>query len=253
MHIPSSAVRSAVLARDTGKTKAAPDIVRQEKGLLLGNNIHAEELQFTVRFISDQRVRHHVSIIGASGTGKSTLLFNLIQQDIEKGEGIAVLDPHGDLIDQILGASSRSNALRTWCWLTRPTNNIPSASTSSPRTATLKRTCSSSGLGIRICERLSTSWGDQMGSACCGTPSWLSLESDSGRHAGRLAPGVFIEPAFREKHLKSVRDPDIVYYWMKGFAQLSGNKSIGPVITRLDTFLAPKPIRYMVSQTVPTG
>ena len=43
VHIPSSAVRSAVLARDTGKTKAAPDIVRQEKGLLLGNNVHAEE------------------------------------------------------------------------------------------------------------------------------------------------------------------------------------------------------------------
>jgi hypothetical protein len=39
-----------------------------------------------------------------------------------------------------------------------------------------------------------------------------------------------------------------VYYWRKGFPVLSGNKSIGPVLTRLETFLTPKSIRYMVSQ-----
>lgn len=55
-----------------------------------------------VYLTADQRVRH-THIIGSSGTGKSSLLFNLIQQDIENGEGVAVLDPHGDLINQILG------------------------------------------------------------------------------------------------------------------------------------------------------
>ena len=50
----------------------------------------------------EQRVRH-THIIGASGTGKSTLLFNLIKHDVENGEGVAVLDPHGDLIDKICG------------------------------------------------------------------------------------------------------------------------------------------------------
>jgi hypothetical protein len=101
---------------------------------------------------------------------------------------------------------------------------------------------------VSVFERLSTSWGDQMGSVLRNTVLAF-LESDQG---GTLADlrRFLIEPAFREKHLKSVRDPDIVYYWKKGFAQLSGNKSIGPAITRLDTFLAPKPIRYMVSQQV---
>ncbi len=55
-----------------------------------------------VRLSAEQRTRH-MHIIGASGTGKSTLLFNLIRQDIENGEGVAVLDPHGDLIDRICG------------------------------------------------------------------------------------------------------------------------------------------------------
>src|SRR5439155_21995134 len=55
-----------------------------------------------VRLSPEHRTRH-CHIIGTSGTGKSTLLFNLIRQDIENGEGVAVLDPHGDLIDRILG------------------------------------------------------------------------------------------------------------------------------------------------------
>jgi hypothetical protein len=45
-----------------------------------------------------------------------------------------------------------------------------------------------------------------------------------------------------------VNDPETVYYWRQGFPRLAGNKSIGPVLTRLETFLSPKAIRYMVSQ-----
>jgi hypothetical protein len=47
---------------------------------------------------------------------------------------------------------------------------------------------------------------------------------------------------------ETIQDSELLYYWQKAFPQLSGNKSIGSIITRLDTFLAPKPIRYMVSQ-----
>ena len=44
----------------------------------------------------DER-RRHLYLIGQTGTGKSTLLLNLIRQDLENGEGLALLDPHGDL------------------------------------------------------------------------------------------------------------------------------------------------------------
>ena len=200
---------------------------------------------FPVRFISDQRVRH-CHIIGASGTGKSTLLFNLIRQDIENGEGVAVLDPHGDLIDQILGIIPPERIDDVV--LVDPSDeeysvgfNILSAHSD------LEKTLLSSDL-VSVFERLSTSWGDQMASVLRNA-ILAFLESDQG---GTLADlrRFLIEPAFRDKHLKSVRDPDIVYYWRKGFTQLSGNKSIGSVVTRLGAFLSPKPIRYMVSQSV---
>src|ERR1700690_309737 len=43
----------------------------------------------------------HVYIVGKSGSGKSTLLFNLAMHDIMGGEGVAVIDPHGDLAEAV--------------------------------------------------------------------------------------------------------------------------------------------------------
>ena len=45
--------------------------------------------------------RYHTYIIGQTGTGKSTLLENMIRQDVENGEGLAILDPHGDFAERI--------------------------------------------------------------------------------------------------------------------------------------------------------
>jgi len=46
--------------------------------------------------------RQHVYIIGKTGMGKTTLLENMIIQDIEQGRGVGVLDPHGDLAERLL-------------------------------------------------------------------------------------------------------------------------------------------------------
>src|SRR5438105_5349620 len=46
--------------------------------------------------------RQHLYVIGKTGTGKTTLLRNLICQDIERGNGVALIDPHGDLAEEIL-------------------------------------------------------------------------------------------------------------------------------------------------------
>lgn len=47
--------------------------------------------------------RRHAYIIGATGTGKTTLLMHMIHQDMQKGNGLAVIDPHGDLAERLLG------------------------------------------------------------------------------------------------------------------------------------------------------
>src|SRR5713226_1690646 len=52
--------------------------------------------------------RRHLYVIGQTGTGKSTLLLNLIAQDLAAGEGLALLDPHGDLAEEVLAQIPRS-------------------------------------------------------------------------------------------------------------------------------------------------
>ena len=49
----------------------------------------------------------HTAIFGKSGTGKSTLMRNMIAWDISEGEGLALADPHGDLVDDLLGMIPR--------------------------------------------------------------------------------------------------------------------------------------------------
>lgn len=43
-------------------------------------------------------------IVGKTGSGKSTLLESLVRQDIEAGNGLALLDPHGDLVERVIAA-----------------------------------------------------------------------------------------------------------------------------------------------------
>ena len=48
--------------------------------------------------------RQHVYILGKSGTGKSVLMFNMIIQNIKNGDGVCVVDPHGELVEGVLVA-----------------------------------------------------------------------------------------------------------------------------------------------------
>lgn len=67
-------------------------------GTVLGVNSY-RNVDTTVHISSDDRLRHFYTI-GQTGTGKSTLLKNMIIQDIQNGEGVCMIDPHGvDIID----------------------------------------------------------------------------------------------------------------------------------------------------------
>ena len=48
--------------------------------------------------------RQHIYILGKSGTGKSVLMSNMIMQNILNGEGVCVVDPHGELVEGVLQA-----------------------------------------------------------------------------------------------------------------------------------------------------
>lgn len=84
-----------LLAKD-----APPPPDMPKEGLLLGkSDYRGTELQ--IRCQDDDR-RRHTYVIGQTGTGKSVFLSNMIIQDIQAGKGLCVVDPHGDLVDDVL-------------------------------------------------------------------------------------------------------------------------------------------------------
>ncbi len=240
VHPPSASVRVEKLVRETGRTRPAPAIAAGQE-YVLGANAHAGKA-VEVSLSEDQRSRH-LYVVGASGTGKSTLLLNLILQDLKGRQGLAVLDPHGDLVDEILRRMPRERlgdvVLLDPADAEYPIGfNILSAHTE------LERTLLASDL-VAVFRRLSTSWGDQMTSVL-GNAILAFLESDRGGTLVDLRR-FLVEADYRREYLKSVRDPEVVYYWQKEFPLLAG-KPQAPLLTRLDMFLRPKPIRYMVAQ-----
>lgn len=62
-------------------------------------DFRGERLRFGIRR-ADRRA--HLYLIGKTGTGKSTLIANLAYQDIVRGQGLALIDPHGDLVEHVL-------------------------------------------------------------------------------------------------------------------------------------------------------
>lgn len=71
-----------------------------KSGILLGYNVH-RGMKTEIRMLKKDRSRHHY-VIGKSGTGKSAFLSFLARQDIQTGEGVCVVDPHGDLVEDVL-------------------------------------------------------------------------------------------------------------------------------------------------------
>jgi hypothetical protein len=69
----------------------------------------AEDPRRGVALSEGERTRH-TYVVGQTGTGKSALLLNLALQDIEAGQGVCVVDPHGDLVDAILERYPRSRS-----------------------------------------------------------------------------------------------------------------------------------------------
>lgn len=239
-HFPDASVTHPALVRLKHHTKAMPKEALGHK-LKLGTNEHRGSVT-PVTLAAESRMAH-MHVIGASGTGKSSFLLSLIKQDIDNGESLAVLDPHGDLTDDILAhvPQSRENQVIVF----NPADeefpigfNILSAANEQEKTL-----LASDLTGIFA--RLSTSWGDVMNTVL-GQAVLAILESTAGGTLLDLRR-FLVDERFRAEYLKTIPDPEIRYFWMKEFPAI-GTKSIGPILTRLNMFLRSKLVRHIVGQ-----
>jgi len=101
VHFPlGESVSSPQLKQSKAGTAPAPVDIPQE-GTFLGINLFRNQ-ESKIYLTKEDRLRHFYAI-GQTGTGKTTLLKNMIMQDIKEGEGVCMIDPHGSDITDILG------------------------------------------------------------------------------------------------------------------------------------------------------
>jgi hypothetical protein len=94
----------------TYKVLPAPLILPTE-GPILGANIY-RGVRKIIQFKRSDRTRH-CYVIGKSGSGKSVLLWNMARQDVMNGEGVCVIDPHGDLVEDIAACVPKERVKET--------------------------------------------------------------------------------------------------------------------------------------------
>jgi len=228
-------------------------------GILVGYS-GKQTIARDVRFPESDRSRH-CYIVGATGVGKSTLLNNMIFQDIKNGKGVTVIDPHGDLYRQVLEGAIPRTRLRDVI-LVDPCDfeysvgiNFLECSRSRFRAVEVNYVVNEM---IKIFDRLYDlrQTGGPIFEQYMRNALLLLLENESWIATLVDVPRVFEERSFRKFLLKTCTNPLVVSFWKKQAETAGGDASlsnIAPYITsKLNQFTTNAVLRPIVGQTKST-
>ncbi|MBU0705898.1 type IV secretion system DNA-binding domain-containing protein [Patescibacteria group bacterium] len=107
-HFPDSKYNPVPVIKWLAYKVLPPPVELPTEGVLIGNNVYRGQKR-EVRIMRDDRTRHQY-IIGKSGSGKSVLLHFMARQDIWNGDGVCMVDPHGDLVEDTLQTVPKERA-----------------------------------------------------------------------------------------------------------------------------------------------
>lgn len=184
----------------------------------------------------------HLYCIGKSGTGKSTLLQNLAISDIHKGKGLAVIDPHGDVAQNLLHyiPIHRSKDVIVF----NPADSeYPSAYNPLIDVPKEHFHLVASGLLSAFKKQFSDSWGPRMEYV------WrfcLLTLLHYGRGSLLDMQPLLTNPKFRYQVLATVHDSHILNYWQNEFDKYSPSmraEVIAPILNKIGLFYTSEPLK----------
>src|ERR1700694_3836656 len=202
-----------------------------------------------VSFSREERERH-LYIVGKSGSGKSTFLFNLAMGDILAGEGVAVIDPHGDLALDILDAIPRSR-INDVCYLDVTETERPVGFNPISRIAPERRALAAAGIVSAFKHLWSDSWGPRLEHFLFhGVAALVSRQ-----HATLIdLPRLYTDDSFRERVLRSVTDPETLRFWHEEFPSYTKtfrSEAVAPILNKAGQFAASPQLRLILGQVAP--
>jgi hypothetical protein len=196
----------------------------------------------------DDRLRH-LYVIGKSGTGKSTLFESMITQDIMNGEGVGVLDPHGETIERVLERipDSRINDV---IYFDPSDTERPIGLNLLQLEDPSQKNLMTSGLVSAIKQHFDYSWGPRLEYLL--NYAILTLLEVPG--TTMLGITRLLEDQNYQKYiLHQVKDPVVIKFWEQEFKEMKGNQklvteAIAPIQNKVNRFLASTTIRNILGQ-----
>ncbi len=193
--------------------------------------------------------RKHQYIIGKTGTGKSTLIKNMIIQDIQAGEGVAILDPHGDLIEELLDFVPESR-IHDVVIFNPADDQYPVALNMLEVIDPRQRNLIASGLLDVFKKYFANSWGPRLEYILMNSILTL-LEVPNTSLLGVIR--LLTDPDYNKYIVGMISDPVMKEFWNKEFAQMKGNQkliteAVSPIQNKVGQFLNASTIRNIVGQ-----
>ncbi len=196
--------------------------------------------------------RKHMYIIGKTGMGKSTLLENMVIQDIQRGHGVAYVDPHGDTVEMLLNFIPK-NRINDVVYFNPADIDFPIAfnileSIDEPHQKNLV----ASGLVAVFKKLWADSWGPRLEYLLRNAILAL-LDYPGATLLG--VTRILVDKEFRKKVIDKIKDPVVKSFWVNEYSKYSNQfqvEAISPIQNKVGQFLSMSMIRNIVGQVKST-
>lgn len=228
--------------------KAPPPQNLPDSGILLGRSGY-RGIEAKIHQDRDDRRRHNY-IIGRTGVGKTELMKNMAIQDIRNGEGLCIVDPHGDFVEDVLQYIPKERADDVILFepfdMERPLGlNMLEVKDPSMKDFAIQEMIS---IFYKLFppEMIGPMFEHNMRNVM------LTLMEDK-QYPGTIAdiPRMFTDPEFQKYKLAKVKDPIVRTFWEKEMAKTSDfhkSEMLGYLISKVGRFVENEMMRNIIGQ-----
>lgn len=235
-----------VLARKSEPPQDLPKAGEEDVSPFGVTNYHNNFVPFGIRRADRRR---HLYVVGKSGSGKSKLLELLINEDLKNNEGIAVIDPHGDLIDACLRYVPQ-HRINDVVILDPSDTEFPIAFNPLEKVEDAYKMQVTIGF-LQIFKKLfGSNWSDRLEHVLRYTTLAL-LDSPNTTVLSILK--MLTDKNYRQKIVSRINDSVVKSFWVSEFAAWSEKfdaDAITPLLNKVGQFVATNMIRNMIGQPV---
>lgn len=247
-HLPSSKVETPNIEWVLSKKAEPPQNLPTSDCTFIGETVfRSQKTKFGLKN-NDDRLRH-MYLIGKSGTGKSSLFKTMLMQDIANGNGVGVLDPHGELVEGILDCIPEER-VDDVILIDPSDHNYPIGLNFLEMPDKGQKNLMASGLVSAIKIHFDYSWGPRL-EYLLNYAILTLLEVPGTTMLGIVR--LLTDMNYQKYILHNVKDPLVLKFWEEEYKQMRGNQrlvteAVAPIQNKVNRFLASSTIRNILSQ-----